>query len=138
MPSRFSRTIVLIGLTVAWLAGGAAALSAARDGNPEAAKLKNPAAATPESVAAGEKTFQRYCRGCHGRDAKGGPGSETGPAAPDLTDEKWEHGSTDGEIFWVIQNGVPPDLKMEPYGDRLKDPDIWNVVNYLRSLAAQK
>jgi mono/diheme cytochrome c family protein len=35
----------------------------------------------------------------------------------------------------VIKNGVPPDLAMEPWGDRIKDPDIWNVVNYIRSLA---
>ena len=39
------------------------------------------------------------------------------------------------EIFSVIKNGVPPDLAMEPWGDRIKDPDIWNVVNYIRSLA---
>jgi hypothetical protein len=34
--------------------------------------------------------------------------------------EAWRH---DGEIFSVIKNGVPPDLAMEPWGDRIKDPD---------------
>jgi hypothetical protein len=24
---------------------------------------------------------------------------------------------------------------MGPWGDRLKDPDIWNIVNFLRSIA---
>jgi mono/diheme cytochrome c family protein len=38
----------------------------------------------------------------------------------------------------VIKNGVPPDLNMEPWGDRIKDNDIWNVVNYIRSIAKKK
>jgi mono/diheme cytochrome c family protein len=66
---------------------------------------------------------------------RGGSGSDISPPAPDLTDKEWKRGSTDGEIFSVIKNGVPPDLSMEPWGDRIKDPKIWNVVNYLRSLA---
>jgi mono/diheme cytochrome c family protein len=104
-------------------------------GNPEAAQLKNPVAATPESLAAGKQVYQRYCASCHGTSAQGGSGSDISPPAPDLTDKEWKHGSTDGEIFFVIKNGVPPELNMEPWGDRIKDPDIWNVVNYLRSLA---
>jgi mono/diheme cytochrome c family protein len=104
-------------------------------GNPEAAKVKNPVAATPESIAAGKQTYTRYCAVCHGTNAEGGSGSDISPPAPDLTDAEWKHGSTDGEIFDVIKNGVPPDLSMEPFGDRIKDPEIWNVVNYVRSLA---
>ena len=106
--------------------------------NPEAAKVKNPVAATPESVAAGKQLFWRYCASCHGSTAEGGSGSDTIPPAPNLTDTEWRHGSTDGEIFYVIKNGVSPDLNMEPWGDRIKDPDIWNVVNYVRSLAKKK
>ena len=102
--------------------------------NPEATKVKNPVAATPESVAAGKQLFQRYCASCHGSTAEGGSGSDISPPAPNLTDTEWRHGSTDGEIFYVIKNGVPPDLNMEPWGDRIKDPDIWNVVNFVRSL----
>jgi mono/diheme cytochrome c family protein len=107
----------------------------AAQGNPEAAKVKNPVAATPESVAAGKTVYTRYCAVCHGIAGKGGSGSDISAPAPDLTDAEWKHGSTDGEIFDVIKNGVPPDLMMEPWGDRIKDPDIWNVVNYIRSLA---
>jgi mono/diheme cytochrome c family protein len=33
---------------------------------------------------------------------------------------------------------VPPELNMEPWGDRINDANIWNVVNYLRSLAKKK
>ena len=104
-------------------------------GNPEAAKVKNPVAVTAESIAAGKQIYQRYCAVCHGTSGQGGSGSDISPPAPDLTDAEWKHGSTDGEIFDVIKNGVPPDLSMEPWGDRIKDQDIWNVVNYVRSLA---
>jgi mono/diheme cytochrome c family protein len=104
-------------------------------GNPEAATITNPVAADAASIATGKQVYTRYCAVCHGSNAEGGSGSDISPPAPDLTDKDWKRGSTDGEIFSVIKNGVPPDLAMEPWGDRIKDPDIWNVVNYIRSLA---
>ena len=104
-------------------------------GNPEAAKIKNPVPATPESITPGKQTFTRYCANCHGLNAEGGPGNDLTPPAPDLTGKEWRHGSTDGEIFNTIKNGVPPELNMGAWGDQLKDQDIWNVVNYIRSLA---
>ena len=103
-------------------------------GNPGAAQVKNPVAATPDSVGEGKRIYQRFCASCHGANAEGGAGNDLIPAAPDLTDKEWKHGSTDGEIFAVIKNGVPPDLNMIPFGDQMKDPEIWNVVNYLRSM----
>ena len=105
--------------------------------NPEAAKVKNPVAATPESIATGKQVYTRYCATCHGINGQGGSGSDISPPAPNLTDDEWKRGSTDGEIFAVIKNGVP-DLTMEPWGNRIKDDDIWNVVNYVRSLAKKK
>jgi len=110
----------------------------AAQGNPDAAKVKNPVAATPISVAAGKRIFQKSCSPCHGINAEGGPGNDLIPAAPNLTGAKWDHGSTDGEIFYNIKNGVAPDFNMTPWKDQLKDPDIWNVVNYLRSIAKKK
>jgi mono/diheme cytochrome c family protein len=50
----------------------------------------------------------------------------------------WDHGSTDGEIFDNIKNGVGPDFNMVPWKDQLKDNDIWNVINYIRSIAQKK
>src|SRR6187455_684073 len=107
-------------------------------GNPEAAKVPNPVAADAASIATGKQVYTRYCAVCHGITAEGGSGSDISPPAPDLTDADWQHGSSDGEIFDVIKNGVPPDLSMEPWGDRIKDADIWNTVNYLKSLAKKK
>ena len=103
--------------------------------DPEAAKMKNPVASTPESLATGQQLYQRHCASCHAKNAQGGSGNDLIPPAPNLTDAEWKHGSTDGEIFKVIKEGVPPELNMEPWGDRIKDQDIWNIVNYIRSLA---
>jgi len=72
---------------------------------------------------------------CHGLNAEGSPGNDLTPAAPDLTDKECKNGSTDGEIFNSIKNGIGPDFNMGAFTDQLKDEDIWKVVNYVRSLA---
>ena len=115
----------------------AAAVSA--QGNPEAATIKNPSRPpTPNRLPRASRAFKRHCATCHGINAEGGPGNDLIPAAPDLTDDTWDHGSTDGEIFDNIKNGMAPDFNMVPWKDQLKDEDIWNVVNYLRSIAKKK
>jgi hypothetical protein len=53
---------------------------------------------------------------------------------PNLIDATWDHGSTDGEIFTNIKDGIGPKFDMKPMKAKMMDPDIWNVVNYLRSL----
>ena len=54
-----------------------------------------------------------------------------------LTDAKWDRGDSDGEIFVVIRDGAGPTFDMKGYKGKLTDTDIWNVVNYLRSLQAK-
>jgi mono/diheme cytochrome c family protein len=107
-----------------------------RGGNPEAAKVQNPVASTPDSMAGGRRTYTRWCANCHGPSAKGdGGGAAAGTQPPDLTDALWDYGATDGEIFGVIHDGTSAD--MGSYADRVSDTDIWNIVNFLRSLAAK-
>ena len=128
-----------------WLMGAALVLAIATAATPaqkkpggrsEAARMKNPVAPTAESIAAGEAIYVRRCRGCHGREGTGGPPKETGGRpASNLVDAQWDYGSTDGEIFYTIRNGVPPQFVMEPWDDRLSETDTWNVVNFLRALA---
>jgi mono/diheme cytochrome c family protein len=124
---------LLFPLVLAVLAGTGGLILRAQ-GNADAAKMKNPVAATPESIAAGQQLYARNCASCHGRNGQGGPGNDLIPAAPSLLGDGWTHGSTDGEIFTNIKNGVAPDFNMVPFKDRLKDDDIWNVVNYIRSI----
>ena len=91
--------------------------------------------ASPDAIAAGQQLYLKNCASCHGRTGQGGPGNDLIPAAPSLTGDKWDHGSTDQAIFDNIKNGIAPDFNMVPFKDKLTDDDIWNVVNYVRSLA---
>ena len=102
-----------------------------RGGNPEAAKIKNPVAAAPDSISAGRRVYQRLCVRCHGPEGKGDGGSAGGGQPSDFTDAKWDFGSTDGEIFAAIHDGTSAD--MEGYAERISEKDIWNVVNYIRT-----
>jgi mono/diheme cytochrome c family protein len=85
-------------------------------------------------VAAGRQTYQRLCARCHGFEGKGdGGGAGAGGQPADFTDAVWEFGGSEGEVFFAIKDGTSAD--MESYADRLKDPEIWNLVNYVRSLS---
>ena len=46
-----------------------------------------------------------------------------GKQAPDLTDDKWITGSSDGEIFTAIKKGVPPTM-MAGWEGRITDTEI--------------
>jgi mono/diheme cytochrome c family protein len=100
--------------------------------------MKNPVAADAASIDAGRAVYAKYCRACHGAEALGdGPGAammkDKKPA--NLADAKWDHGSTDGEIFASIHDGIGPKFDMDAWEGRIQDRDIWNVVNYLKSLS---
>ncbi len=97
----------------------------------------NPVAATPESIAAGKRAYTQLCANCHGPAGKGdGPGGSAGSQPADLTDTTWDYGSSDGEVFAVIHDGTSMD--MGPYAERLQETDIWNVINYIRTLGASR
>jgi mono/diheme cytochrome c family protein len=56
---------------LALLVAGGAALFGQEPRNPGAAALRNPVAATPESLAAGRKAYDTNCASCHGNRAQG-------------------------------------------------------------------
>ena len=137
MRSQFAVFVGIIALS-AWTVSLAAQDHAAgAHTHPEAAKVANPVKATPDSIAAGKKTYDTQCVNCHGEAGKGdgkmAASITTGPKPSDLTDKEWKHGSSDGEIFTLIKEGSKG-TGMRGYGTKLKDDDIWNVVNYLRTL----
>ena len=108
-----------------------------RGGNPEAAKVKSPVPHSTESVAAGRRLYTRWCASCHGNSGKGdGPGAASGGQPADLSDATWDYGSSDGEIFSVIHDGTSSN--MGSYAERISEPDLWNVVNFIRSLGLDK
>jgi mono/diheme cytochrome c family protein len=125
---------------------GAALVARQEVKNPEAAAIKNPVAATPESIAAGKRAYDENCSSCHGDKAQGAEKAKIkisiiedsgGKQPPDLTDDTWDHGSTDGEIFTVIKKGLPPTM-MAGWDGRIEDEEIWNIINYIRDLAKKK
>jgi mono/diheme cytochrome c family protein len=139
----FAQPILILALGVGCLTASVIARQAGAKGDPEAAKIKNPVVATPASIAAGKKTYDTACAGCHGADAKGGLTISViedrgGTQPPNLIDDQWDHGSSDGEMFMVIKKGVPPDYFMAPWDGRISDTEIWNTVNYIKSLFPQK
>jgi|SRR5690349_11985682 mono/diheme cytochrome c family protein len=102
-----------------------------KGGSAEAAKIKNPVAATPESLAAGKRIYQRLCTKCHGPEGKGDGEAATGAQPSDLT-AALQYGSSDGEMFSVLRHGTSRD--MESYAERISETDTWNVINYVKSL----
>ena len=105
----------------------------------EAAKLKNPVASNAASVASGQQLFQKYCRFCHGATGKGDSAMAPKDMTPsNLADATWDRGSSDGEIFVVIQEGAGPDFKMKGLKGKVSDTDTWHLVNYVRSLGGVK
>ena len=101
--------------------------------HPEAEKLKNPVPSDAASIEEGKKLYGRHCASCHGPTGKGDGGMALSGGTPaNLTDETWDHGSTDGDIFVVIRDGTSTD--MESYKEKLSEKQIWHLVNFIRSL----
>ena len=115
----------------------AGAAVATQDGQEAAAPQANPIEMSEDSVRAGRRIFGRFCRSCHGMRADGqGMTAPSGSRPANLVDDQWDHGGTDGEIFRVIREGVPPAYDMDAWEGRITDDDIWNIINFLRDLAA--
>lgn len=83
------------------------------------------------SAAKGKATFLRLCQECHDDDGKALT-QAMGPAA-DLTDPtRWKFGTTDAHVFRSIQKGAGS--AMPVFGNQLKDEEIWDLVNFIRSI----
>ena len=108
-------------LTVAmlWAVGGG--LFAAQE--PPA---KNPLDGNSDAIQAGMGLFRGRCAECHGMDARGVRG-------PDIT-QVWASGRTDAGLFKTVKEGVPG-TEM-PANPRIFDNEAWQILAYLRTLAA--
>ena len=100
----------------------------------DAAKRENPVKSTEESLARGKKQYGYDCAMCHGKTGNG-----KGDVAADMklkmknhTDPAALKNLTDGELFYIIKKGKD---QMPPEGDRVKNEEIWDMVNYVRSFA---
>jgi mono/diheme cytochrome c family protein len=100
-----------------------------------AAALQHDVASTPKSISDGAAAYNRSCASCHGKTGMGdGPaGKQLNPPPSNLVDAEWKHGTTDAEIFTVIRSGVPK-TAMKGFASKMTEHEIWDVINYLRSL----
>jgi len=98
-------------------------------------KQKNPLAATPQVIADGKDAFSHYCVACHGLDGQntGVPFADRmSPPVPSLASKDVQQ-YTDGQLKWVIDNGIWPSGMPASKGI-LSDEEIWSIVVYLRHL----
>src|SRR3989454_5431529 len=106
---------------VAVVCVAAVSLSAAQD--PPA---KNPLEGNADAIRGGMGLYRARCADCHGMDARG-------VRAPDIT-QVWASGRTDEGLFKTIKEGVAG-TEM-PANPRISDVEGWQVLAYLRTLAA--
>jgi S-disulfanyl-L-cysteine oxidoreductase SoxD len=97
--------------------------------------LSNPLSATPQTLADGKEAFSHYCVACHGMDGQntGVPfAGRMSPPVPSLASREVQD-YTDGQLKWVIDNGIWPS-GMPASAGILSDDEIWSIVVYLRHL----
>jgi mono/diheme cytochrome c family protein len=92
------------------------------------------------NAAKGKELFAKHCGGCHGPSGKGdGPAAAAlTPKPSDLTNKTYVAGLTDQYLFDLIQKGgaaVGKSPLIPPFGSKLKDGEIRDVVAHIRNLA---
>ena len=97
------------------------------------AKMANPVKPSPESISDGKSLYAKHCQSCHGKTGLG-----DGTKASELKTEPGDfskaafHSQSDGALYYKISAGrddMPSFKKKIPEAN-----DIWNVVNYVRTL----
>lgn len=89
---------------------------------------RNPFEGDSEAILAGMGGFRQRCADCHGTDARGVRG-------PDIT-QVWESGRTDQGLFMTIRGGISGTEMPRFTAPRTSDRQIWQMLAYLRTLAA--
>jgi mono/diheme cytochrome c family protein len=99
---------------------------------PEAKSINNPVPGSPENIAEARDHFADHCATCHGNDGSGKTQINSGlyPPAPDLREQGTQN-LTDGEIFYIIKNGVRF-TGMPGWGG--EDAENWKLVLFIRHL----
>jgi mono/diheme cytochrome c family protein len=97
---------------------------------------KNPVPLTSEVLAQGRAHFADHCATCHGNDGRGKTtiGQNLYPKVPDMW-AKETRSLSDGEIFYIIKNGVRL-TGMAAWGEDSPEDDLesWHLVHFIRHL----
>jgi mono/diheme cytochrome c family protein len=100
-----------------------------------ARKLQNPVAETPENLRDARLHFADHCAVCHANDGSCDTpfGRNLYPKPPDLRREQTQK-LADGEIFWIIENGVRFTGMPAFGGAHGSEEDSWKLVRFIRHL----
>jgi mono/diheme cytochrome c family protein len=100
-----------------------------------ARKQHNPVAKTPENLRDARLHFADHCAICHANEGSGETsiGRNLYPKPPDLRREQTQKMS-DGEIFWIIENGVRFTGMPAFGGEHGSEEDSWKLVHFIRHL----
>lgn len=96
---------------------------------------RNPLSLTRDNLAAGKEAFSHYCVACHGMDGQntGVPFAEAMSPPVPLLNSTEVQSYTDGQLKWVIDNGISPSGMPASKGI-LSDDEIWSTVLFIRHL----
>lgn len=104
------------------------------------ATMTNPLPSTPENIEAGKMLFHRdvepiACETCHGfkGNGMGVIFQRMKPYPRDFTCYQDMKDISDGQMFWIIQNGSHG-TRMRAF-ENLTEEQIWQLVHYLRRFA---
>ncbi len=86
----------------------------------------NPYQEQPDAILAGRRIFVDHCAKCHGENAEGTK------KRPPLKSQRVQQQATPGDLHWLLVNGNMK--KGMPSWSKLPDPQIWQVITYLKSL----
>ncbi len=98
----------------------------------DVAKMVNPVKPTPESLAQGKKYYGYDCAMCHGTDGNGKGDVESTDKLPDFTNAATMKEKSDGQMFCSLKTGKGH-MPLERI--RISENELWNLVNYVRSLS---
>ena len=101
----------------------------------DARGARNPVAATPDNIRDGRLHFADHCAICHGNDGSGNTmiGKGLYPKPPDLREAETQKLS-DGELFWIIENGVRFTGMPAFGGTHGSQEDSWKLVTFIRHI----
>ena len=94
--------------------------------------MVNPVKPTSESIALGKKYYGYDCAMCHGLTGNGKGDVDTGDKLLDFTNASAMKERSDGELFCALKTGKG---HMPLENIRQSPNELWNLVNYVRSLA---
>ena len=100
----------------------------------DAKALKNPRAVDDRIMAEAREHWTEHCSICHGIDGRGDAviGRSMYPPVPNMTEAQTQQ-KTDGEIFYIVSNGVRL-TGMPAWQGEDSPEEIWDLVSFIRHL----